>query len=301
MRSRPRPAPWTRARRILGINARNLLYVHRLNPRRHFPLADDKVRTKSALQAAGVPVPETLAIFSNLLEVSAAQAALREAEEFVIKPASGRQGGGIVIVAGHDGTHFRRAGGAALPWEDLRRAMGDILFGVHSVGQADRVLVERRIRPHAGLGYLAAMGLPDIRVILLHGIPVMSMMRIPTAASSGRANLHQGALGVAIRLADGEAFRAVLRRRPIDRHPDNGAPLTGFKVPLWDEILDVARRAARALPLPYLGADVVLAADAGPLIMEVNVRPGLEIQNVNGRGLRRPLQRIAGRLHGLVR
>jgi len=301
MPSRHQPVPWMRARRILGINARNLQYVHRLNPRRHFPLADDKVRTKKALQAAGVPVPETLAVFSNLLEVSAAHAVLREAGAFVIKPASGRQGRGIVIVAGHDGAHFRRAGGATLPWEDLRRAMGDILFGVHSVGQADRVLVEKRIRAHTALGDLAAMGLPDIRVILLHGIPVMSMMRIPTAASGGRANLHQGALGVAIRMSDGAAFRAVLSRMPIDRHPDNGAPLVGFTVPLWDQVLDVARRAALALPLPYLGADVVLAADVGPLIMEVNVRPGLEIQNVNGRGLRRPLERITRRFQGLVR
>ena len=295
MRSLILKSPWMRARRILGINARNLLYVHRLNQRRHFPLADDKVRTKAALLAAGVPVPETLAVYTNLMEVSAAHEALRAAGEFVIKPASGRQGGGIVIVTTHDGTDFRRAGGAVLPWEDLRRAMGDILFGVHSVGQADRVLVERRIHAHPGLADLAAAGLPDIRVILLHGLPVMSMMRVPTLASRGRANLHQGALGVAIRLSDGESFRAVLRREPVDRHPDSGTALTGYNVPLWDQVLEIARQAAAALPLPYVGVDVVLAAEAGPLIMEVNVRPGLEIQNVNGRGLRRPLERISRR------
>ena len=293
-----RLSPWMRARRVMGINARNLLYVHHYNARRHFPLADDKVLTKEALKAADVPVPETLAVLSNLLEVSHARSLLEEAGEFVIKPARGRQGGGILIIAGHAGGNFLRSGGTAVPWEDLRRAMGDILFGVHSVGQADRVLVERRIRPHPGLGGLAELGLPDIRVILLHGKPAMSMMRVPTRESGGRANLHQGAVGVGLRLSDGKAFRAILRREPVEIHPDNGAPLTGFCLPLWRETLDVARRAARALPLPYLGVDVVLAVETGPLIMEVNVRPGLEIQNVNGRGLRRRLERLAGRNGG---
>ena len=143
-----RLSPWMRARRVLGINARNLLYVHGYNPRRHFPLADDKVLTKAALTAAGVPVPETLAVLSNLVEVSRARPLLEEVGEFVIKPARGRQGGGIVIITGHDSGGFRRSGGNAVPWEDLRRSMGDILFGVYSAGQTDRVLVERRIRAH---------------------------------------------------------------------------------------------------------------------------------------------------------
>jgi len=278
---------------VLGLNARNLLYVHGLNPRRHFPLADDKVLTKDALRSAGVPTPETLVVLSNLAEVSHARARLEEAGEFVVKPARGRQGSGIVVVAGREGERFRRLGGAAISWEDLRRAMGDILFGVHSFGRSDRVLVERRVRAHPALGGLAAFGLPDVRVILLRCAPAMAMMRVPTRASGGRANLHQGAAGVALRLGDGWAFRSVLRGREVVAHPDNGAPLEGFPIPLWEGVLDVARRAARALPLPYLGVDVVLDADAGPVVMEVNVRPGLEIQNINGRGLRRRLQRLS--------
>ena len=77
---------------MLGINARNLLYVHGLNQRRHFPLADDKIKTKARLLSAGVPVPETLAVFSNVSEVMQARELLAEAGEFVIKPARGRRG-----------------------------------------------------------------------------------------------------------------------------------------------------------------------------------------------------------------
>lgn len=287
-------SPWRKARHVLGLNARNLLYVHGLNARRYFPLADDKIRTKAVLQSAGVPVPETLAVLSNFSDVMRARELLSKAGDFVIKPAKGRQGGGILIITGRDDDRFIGSHGAPFTWEDLRRAMGDILFGVHSFGRDDRVLVERRIRAHPGLGALASQGLPDIRVILLAGEPVMAMMRVPTRASGGRANLHQGALGVGLRLEDGLAVRCTKEGVPVDSHPDNDTPVVGYTIPLWADVIDVARRAAAALPLPYLGVDVVLTDAEGPLIMEVNVRPGLEIQNVNGRGLRHELEKTRG-------
>ena len=282
--------PWRKARHVLGINARNLLYVHGLNPRRHFPLADDKIKTKAILKSALVPVPETLAVLSNVSEVMEARGLLSGAGDFVIKPARGRRGGGILVITGAQADDFIGSDGGPLSWEDLRRAMGDILFGVHSFGRDDRVLVERRIRAHPGLGGLASHGLPDIRVILLRGDPIMAMMRVPTRASGGRANLHQGALGVGLRLADGLAERCIHNGESVGTHPDNGAPVVGHTIPIWAGVIDVARRAAAALPLPYLGVDVVLTDSDGPLIMEVNVRPGLEIQNVNGRGLRGDLE-----------
>ena len=285
-------APWLRARHVLGINARNLMYVHGLNPRRHFPLADDKIKTKAALLSARIPVPATLAVLSNISDVIQARALLLETGDFVIKPSRGRRGSGILIVTGVDGDQFTGSDGRSHSWEDLRQAMGDILFGVHSFGRDDRVLVERRIRAHHELRALAVDGLPDIRVILLGGEPVMAMMRVPTRASGGRANLHQGALGVGLRLSDGVAERCLLDGKPVGAHPDRFVPVVGYAIPLWSDVIDVACRAATALPLPYLGIDVVITEDEGPLIMEVNVRPGLEIQNVNGRGLRQALENL---------
>ncbi len=291
-------SPWRQARHVLGINARNLLYVHGLNPRRHFPLADDKSLTKKILEAAGVPTPRTLMELTNLAEVGRARERLEQIGEFVVKPARGRQGNGIIVVAGSEAGRFRKADGSAAAWNDLRRALGDILFGVHSFGQSDHVLVERRIRAHPGLGALGELGLPDVRIILLHGHPAMAMMRVPTRASGGRANLHQGAVGVALRVTDGMAFRAVLKGKVVTRHPDNRAPLVGFSPPCWEKVIGAARSAGAVLPLPYLGVDVVLDALAGPVVMEVNARPGLEIQNVNGAGLRRRLERLGRRAGG---
>jgi len=127
---------------------------------------------------------------------------------------------------------------------------------------------------------------------------VVSMIRVPTAQSGGRANLHQGGLGVAVDLVTGRTFRALHRGRTVERHPESGAPLVDLELPGWARVLEVAASAAHAVPLGYLGVDVVVDRTRGPLVLEINARPGLEIQNVVGEGLARALARAAAAAEG---
>ncbi len=46
-----------------------------------------------------------------------------------------------------------------------------------------------------------------------------------------------------------------------------------------------ARNASHAIPLGYIGVDICIDQTRGPLVLEVNGRPGIEIQNVQKRGL----------------
>lgn len=273
---------------LVGINRRNLDFIHEHNERRYYPLADDKVLAKEVLAAAGVRVPRTLAVCGRLADVPAAIELLGGFDEFVIKPARGSGGGGILVAAGRAGAgRWRSAAGGEIGAAELRRHLAEIVFGAYALwgGLGDRALVEERIEPHESLRELWPHGLPDIRVITLDGEPRVAMLRVPTSRSGGRANLHQGGVGVAVDLASGRMSRAVLAGAPIDRHPDSGRPLVGVVVPSWAAVVDLARRAARAVPLGYLGVDLVLDRSASPLVLELNVRPGLEIQNVHGRGL----------------
>ncbi len=50
-------------------------------------------------------------------------------------------------------------------------------------------------------------------------------------------------------------------------------------------MLNAASRCSAATGLNYLGADIVVDQSQGPLLLEVNARPGLQIQNVTGTGL----------------
>lgn len=278
---------------LLGINGRNVRIVYPYNARKHFPIADDKVLAKEYLGAAGVPVPATLFVARRFTDLTPFLETIADREDFVVKPASGSGGGGIVVLVSRVRAGvWRTAGGREVDAAALRRHVADILFGSFTLDDPDAALIEERLVPHPMLAALFPDGLSDVRVITLRGVPAAAMVRVPTRASGGRANLHQGAIGLGVDLATGRTTRALLRGRLLERHPDTGASLIGLTLPHWEEVVEISRRSAAGVPLGYLGVDVGLDARRGPVVLEINKRPGLEIQNVNGRGLRDVLERI---------
>ncbi len=271
---------------VYGINRRNIELVYAHNPRGDYPLADDKLLCKERMVAAGVPVAETLVVCDGLFAIARTIAALEDTEQFVVKPANGSGGEGILVIGERLGPgRWRRAGGAEITARELHRHLAAIVLGAFSGQLDDRVFVERRIAPHPVYRELWSDGLCDVRIITLHATPIIAMVRVPTAQSGGRANLHQGGLGLAIDLDTGVTVRAVHRGVSVVSHPESRRPLVGLQLPDWKETLAVAIAAARAVPLGYLGCDVVVDVERGPQLLEINARPGLEIQNVCGYGL----------------
>ncbi|MCL2110450.1 hypothetical protein FWH30_02630, partial [Microgenomates group bacterium] len=138
-------------------------------------------------------------------------------------------------------------------------------------------------------------GTPDIRVIVYNSIPVMAMLRLPTKQSGGRANLHQGALGLGIDLATGVTIHAITGGgQNISYVPGTKKKLNGLMVPFWGQVLKTAVEAANAAALAYGGIDLFVHKEKGPMVVEVNVRPGLSIQLANQQGLKGRLERIKG-------
>ncbi len=271
---------------VLGINRRNVELVLRENPARQLKFADDKLAAKEVLVGAGVPVAETLAVCDGPYAIAAALRKLEHEQNFVLKPACGGMGRGILVVGERlSAGCFRLVGGGQVSLAELGRHMADTIFGAFSERLEDRVFVERRIEAHRTLSVLWPDGLCDFRILVLRGRPLLSMLRVPTSGSGGRANLHCGGVGLAVDLERGVTTRAVINGEAVAVHPDSNAALLGIEIPHWRELMDVALRAARAVPLGYLGVDIVIDERRGPLVLEVNARPGLEIQNVHGLGL----------------
>lgn len=286
---------WQRARErlslVYGMNRRNVELVYAHNERRHYPLADDKILCKELLQAVGVPVAPTIAIGRGLFEVDAVLDTLREREGFVVKPASGSGGDGIVVVGERTGSGWRTAKGRDIAVHEMRQHLANITFGTFSKGLEDRLLIEERIEPDPLYAAFWADGVCDVRVIVLRGRPVLSMVRVPTGRSGGRANLHQGGIGVAVDIRTGTTYRALCRGEAIEVHPESGERLVGRSLPAWDTCVAVALGAASAVPLGYLGVDICVDRRWGPVILEINARPGLEIQNICGLPLGEALRR----------
>jgi alpha-L-glutamate ligase-like protein len=285
--------PWELRRRgVLGINERNLRLVFRLNPRARYVNVDDKSVTKTICEAHGIPVPQTYGVISRFGDIRRFSEIAGNRRQFVVKPACGSAGRGILVVTEHDGKSFTVVDGRRLGLVDVRYHLSTTLSGLYSLGgRPDKAIVEERILKHPAMEDLAIGGTPDIRIVVHRCRPVMAMLRLPTEESGGRANLHQGAVGVGIDISSGQTTKATYYNRAVDRHPDSGARLEGREIPHWTDALLAAADLSRALELGYIGVDIVLDAGRGPLVLEANARPGLAIQIANADGL---LRRLTG-------
>lgn len=279
--------PWELRRRgILGINERNAQYVLAHNPRHYFPRVDDKLKTKEICRQFRIPVPQTYGVVERHGDIRRFARLVARHGEFVIKPAKGAEGRGIIVVTSHDGERFTTAGGESLAVADVTYHLAAIMAGLYSLGgQPDRAIIEQRIVKHPIFERIAVGGTPDIRVVMYRTVPVMAMVRLPTRASRGRANLHQGAVAAGVHLTTGQTSGGVCQGRAVEAHPDSGEKLAGHTIPQWEKLLSCATRLAEGLELGYIGVDFVLDAQAGPVVLEANARPGLAIQIANRRGI----------------
>ena len=284
------------ARGVLGINRRNLACIFDRNPRSLFPVVDDKLLMAELCARVGIPTPKIIGILSLNAELRNLEQYLRFRDEIVIKPARGSGGRGILVLAGRQDGQYLKANGRLIDADGIRQHVADILAGIFSLGgQADRAILQQRVRSHPAFDGISPRGIPDIRLVLYRFEPVMAMLRLPTLASAGRANLHQGGIGVGVELENGRTHHAIHRDRPVTEHPDTGEALMDRVVPHWDAIVEMAKKTARAVGLGFVGIDIVIDAEDGPLLLEANARPGLAIQLANNRGLGERIAEIDGR------
>jgi alpha-L-glutamate ligase-like protein len=278
---------------VLGMNARNAGYISRWNPRKFYPLVDDKLLTKSLAEGAGIGVPALYAVVRHNHEVKDLRAKLTGFADFVVKPAHGSGGNGILVVGDRSRDRLVKASGQEITFGDLEFHISNIISGMYSLGgHPDVAMIEYRVVFDPLFEEVAYRGVPDIRMLVYRGVPTMAMVRLPTRSSDGRANLHQGAVGAGIDLASGRTTSAVYRNRRVFEHPDTGKSLAGLTIPSWAKLLDLAARCYRLTGLGYLGVDIVLDANYGPLMLELNARPGISIQIANRAGLRHRLERV---------
>ncbi len=285
-----------RAAGVLGLNQRNSDYIMRLNPRRFYPRVDDKVLTKQLALAAGMAVPDLYGVIRHQREVRKFNDIVADHESFVVKPAQGSGGDGITVVTGRSKRkrdNFRLSSGLLIARDEIEHHISNIVGGQYSLsGNPDTALIEYCVKFDPVFDEVSYQGVPDIRVIVYRGYPVMSMVRLPTRASDGKANLHQGAVGAGVDMGSGATLSGVHHNDRVDEHPDTGALIAGLVIPQWDFILQSAARCYEVTGLGYLGVDIVIDRDLGPLMLEMNARPGLNIQIANGTGLLTRLLRI---------
>ncbi|KTC64772.1 glutathione synthase/ribosomal protein S6 modification enzyme (plasmid) [Legionella adelaidensis] len=270
---------------ILSINQRNSDYVLRYNKRRLFPLVDDKLKTKRLALQAGIAVPALYELIETEHQIKKIDQLLQPYTDFVIKPARGAGGDGILVITGQVHGRYRQINGKLLTKQELSYHLSCLLSGAYSLGgHSDYAIIERRVIVDPVFAEVSHEGIPDIRIITLLGYPAMAMLRLPTRSSGGKANLHQGAIGTGVNLSNGKTLGGVSNNDTIDYHPDTLNSIVDIEIPYWDKILEIAASSYELTGLGYLGVDVVIDKEKGPMMLELNARPGLNIQIANREG-----------------
>ena len=279
---------------ILGQNARNLTYVKGANFAIARKLADSKLKTKQFLTEKNISVPKTLAVIKKHEEVTSELFDSLE-PPFVVKPNNGYGWKGILIFDEKDsaGSLITNSGDIYTK-ERFLLHLNYILDGFFSLsGWRDKVMIEKKIVIAKDVDLLGKFGLPDIRVIVYNMVPVMAMLRVPTAESDGKANLHAWACGVWIDIWTGRLTFITKGSKVVKTIPGIW-DVRWIKLPFWEEILSLSVEVQKITWIKYLGCDVVLDHLDGPLLLEMNIRPWLWVQIANRTPLKSRLQRVEG-------
>lgn len=278
---------------VLGINARNLLYIRPYNKKKVIKMADDKIKSKKFLSARGIPVPKLYAEIRTKQDLEKFDFNSLPSS-FVLKPNHGFGGEGIIPITSKREQFWITASGKKISKEDFINHITDILDGRYSISNVgDSAFFEQMIISHDSIGNYSFRGLPDIRVVVHNLIPVMAMLRLPTKESGGRANLHLGAVCIGIDISKGETTFISYKNKIIDEVPGIG-PIKGLKIPFWDDILMVASKCQLNTNLGYMAADIAIDKTSGPVLLEINARAGMGVQIANLAPLKKRLQRIEG-------
>lgn len=280
---------------ILGLNARSSDYLS-LNRKRARRWADDKLLTKKMLKKARVPHPRLLGVLGEVAQVRKYNWSKLK-DGFAIKPVKGFGGQGILLIKRQtkEKGYFQTVDGKIVGVEDLLLHSLDIIEGKFSHNNLpDKAMIEERIKIHPKFKKMAVGGAPDVRVIVFNRVPVMAMLRLPTEESNGKANLHQGAIGLGIDMATGITTHGVYKNGLVKYFPDTNIKVNGITVPSWNKILKMSVETEMVSKLRYLSVDMLIDEDKGPVVLELNDQPGLSIQLANMAGLRRRLERVEG-------
>src|SRR5260221_11655071 len=226
---------------ILGLNARSQAYLIPLNSTKARRVADSKLLMFRTLKKAGIATPDVYKKFKEPKDVFDFNWESLP-DSFAVKPSRGFGGEGIIVVKKRfNATTWITTQRNKITVEDLKLHILDILEGAYSMKNIpDTAFIQEYVARHKTFRKYSYRGTPDIRVIIFNKIPVMAMLRLPTKESGGRANLHQGAMGLGVDIATGITTKAIWHGNQIVFKPGTTKPLRGIKIPNWNLVLETA-------------------------------------------------------------
>jgi len=303
--------PWEEKLTYVGGSLhRKLLYL--MTPARYHCCFDNKLLFKRLFGSLGFPVARLLGVYDPAWGHTADGAPLRtpgdmgswmfrcRVQEAVFKPIESGQGRMVLVVSGRNPRNeheFLRLDGTPCSPEAICAFLSD--RARLREAYPDRVpmltfLVEERLRPHMALRELVGETLSCARVTTLTSL-TGEVTILETAVKlqpqpTGVDNVAQGSIAVAVDQQTGVLGTGLYHGEPTSARRthfrDSDVRFEGFKVPMWDEVIRVARSAALAFPYAHTVGWDIGVTDDGPYLVEGNPAWG-NFQAECGAGLMR--------------
>jgi hypothetical protein len=288
-----------------------------VNDRQWVPILDNKWVFHQHYAPLGVPLPQLYGYFHTehgltrhglpLRSVQDVLRLLREIrpQSLVIKPVGGLQGRSVLVFTSvtHDGDQVeaRTIDGRLMSFQDIMAHM-TAEHGIRYEPQIGYVvegggyLLEEKLDQHPFFAHLNPYTINTIRVVTFvessGEAPIdFAALRLGRRGSTAD-NWAQGGISVAIDPVTGRLGRGFTKPKHggewLEVHPDTQVRFTDMVVPMWREILDVCRRAARVTPhVRSVGWDV-LVTPSGPKLIEGNSNWDLMMVQVHSNGYLQP-------------
>ena len=267
-----------------------------LQPRENSDELADKVWFAKYMADKNIrAVPVFLYLTAGQVQAALSQETSLPPQDLFVKP---RQGNG-----GHNAARYDHVGNGV-----YRSATGELIARETLLRQLllqslkQDFIVQPRLVNHRALSTISNDALSTVRVLTIRnekGFPEATnfAFRMAMGENSTVDNFHQGGLATVVDAETGmigEASNIGVRPEVgwLSVHPNSGVTFKGMILPDWAAVVALAVAAHQAFPQRIMvGWDVAMLAD-GPMIIEGNGRPDLDIHQ---RVERRPLgdQRVA--------
>ncbi len=230
---------------------------------------EDKSVTRRLMEQVGVPTPRQMKAGTD---AAAREAFLSECGELVVKPARGEQGRGVVVGITQAG-ELEQAVRAAEAVDDealIEECVAGDDLRVVVINDAVVAAALRKPPEITGDGVRTVKELIE-RLSRRREAATQGESRIPVDAETERAVRSSGA-GLDDVLEPG---RTIQVRKTANLH--TGGSLHDVTAALHPDIAASAVKAAKAINIPVVGVDFIVAAPDGPhhVFIEANERPGL--------------------------
>lgn len=148
-----------------------------------------------------------------------------------------------------------------------------------------QTLVEDYIIQHPDIMNIYAGSVNTLRIVTVinkQGEADITRCLIRIGAGGAVDNISSGGMAALVDEKTGEIIKPAHDKTGATHtvHPITGAPIVGVKIPMWNEITEMTKKAALKLPtLRYCAWDVAVTEN-GPVFIEGNQYPGHEIQQL---------------------